>query len=138
MDSFDPKRALAWNCRGMGGPSTISQLKGSIRLYVLNIIFVCETKQSKSFMGTVCKNLRLGERWIVKDPVGRKGGMLVAWSTNVEIKVMRSTGFCMELYVKTEDERECFRAIFVHATVDAKERKEQWEELKERRKVWGG
>lgn len=66
-------RALAWNCKGMGGPFTISQLKESIRLYLPDIIFICEAKQSKGFMGIVCRRLKFGDRWAVRYPVGKKG-----------------------------------------------------------------
>lgn len=68
---------LAWNCRGLGGVSTISQLKESQRLYLPNMIFVYETKQKKSFVKTVCKRLKCWENWEVVDPVGRKEGLLL-------------------------------------------------------------
>lgn len=48
----------------------------------------------------------------MRDLVGRKGGMLVPWSENVQIKVMRSTEFCIEVHVTTDNERKKFWAIF--------------------------
>lgn len=63
---------LSWNCRGLGGPSTISQLKEFIRLNFLDLIFICETKQKTSFIKTVCKNLKYSKRWDVVEPVGKK------------------------------------------------------------------
>lgn len=68
-------RLLAWNCRGLGGPSTVSQLKESIRLSLPDIIFLCKTKQSRGYVGSVCKKLKFGNRWETSDPVGRKGGV---------------------------------------------------------------
>lgn len=67
-------RILAWNCRGLGGPSTISQLRESLRLHLPDIIFLSETKQKKCFVTTVCKILKCKDRWDVVDPVGRQGG----------------------------------------------------------------
>lgn len=61
------------------------------------MVFICETKKAKGFMGTVCRKLNFGERWTVRDPVGKKGGMLVAWRENVQVQVISSTKFCMEL-----------------------------------------
>lgn len=46
-------KLMAWNCKGMEGPSTISQLKELIRLNLPDVVFVCETKQARDFMGTV-------------------------------------------------------------------------------------
>lgn len=92
-------RMLSWNCRGLGGPSTISQLKESIRLNLPELIFICETKQNRGFVETVCKRLKFGTRWAVNEPVGRKGGIMVAWATNVEIKHLWKNDFCVEMLV---------------------------------------
>lgn len=54
-------RVLTWNCRRLGGPFTISQLKESTRLHLLYLIFIYETKQAKGFLGIVCKKLKLGD-----------------------------------------------------------------------------
>lgn len=35
---------LSWNCRGLGLPTTIKELKGLIRKLNPCILFVCETK----------------------------------------------------------------------------------------------
>lgn len=65
-------RILSWNCRGMGGPSIIPQLKESIRLNLPDLVFLCETKQKNRFMGTVCKKLQFGNRWESVESVGEK------------------------------------------------------------------
>lgn len=70
----------------MGGPFTIAQLKKSISLHLPNVIFVRETKQASGFMGIVCKKLKFGNKWEVRDPIGRKGGLLLAWRDTVSIK----------------------------------------------------
>lgn len=64
---------------------------------------------------------------IFSDPVGRKGEMLVAWSEHVQIKMMRSNDFCVEMQVAPEDEKDNFWATFMHASIEAKERQRQWE-----------
>lgn len=124
MASNDPMRAILWNCIKLGGPTTISLLKESIRLYLLDIVFICETKQSKGILGTVCKRLRFGDIWIVQDPIGRKGGILVAWSDKVKVTVVRRTDFCMELKIMIETEKDNFWATFVYASANINERKE--------------
>lgn len=48
---------------GLGGPSTIPQLKESLRLYLPDLMFIYETKQESGFVSIVCKNLRYGKRW---------------------------------------------------------------------------
>lgn len=68
-------RILTWNSRGLGGPSTISQLKESQRLYHPNMTFECETMQKSSFVKTVCRNLKCRNNWEVVDPIGKAGGL---------------------------------------------------------------
>lgn len=75
----------------------MAQLKESIRLNLPEIIFLCETKQTRGFVGSVCKKLRYGSRWETSEPVGKKRGMLVAWNQNVEIIQVLKTGFSLEL-----------------------------------------
>lgn len=74
---------LSWSWEG---PSTVSQLKESMRLNFRDLVFLCETKQNKGFMETVCKRLKFGIRWEVSEPIGRKGSVMVAWTRNVEVK----------------------------------------------------
>lgn len=87
----------------MGGPSTISQLKESIRLNLPELIFICETKQSNNFIKIVYENLKYRKRWDTVEPVGRRGGMLVAWNKEVQLKSIRKTDFCYELQVDLDE-----------------------------------
>lgn len=121
----------------MGGPSTIAQLKELIRLHFPDMVFVCETKQTRGFMSAVCKKLKFGNRWDVWNPIGRKGGLLLAWKDTISIKRIWSTDYCIEVQVEFEDSKDNFVAIFVHASTESKERQLQWEELKDRKHLWG-
>lgn len=43
----------------------------------------------------------------------------------------------MELGIECESEGAAFWVIFVHASIDAKERQQQWKFLKIRKQKWG-
>lgn len=90
---------ILWNCRGLGDPSTIPQLE-SIRLNLPALVFVCETKQESNFITTVCMNLKFAKRWDVVELLGKKGGMLVAWSEEVQIKQIKKNDFCYKLLTR--------------------------------------
>lgn len=45
--------------------------------------------------------MKLGSRWYVRDPIGRKGGMFVAWSDQIQVKMVRSSDFYIEIQVAT-------------------------------------
>lgn len=109
-------RLLSWNCRGLGGPTTISQLKESMRLYLPDVMFICETKQKCDFIGTVCRELKLDNCWNVVEPVGKKGGLLVTWGEGIQIKRIIKMDFCIELQIESDGSEDSFWAIFVHAS----------------------
>lgn len=79
-------KLLSWNCRGLGGTSTIAQLKESLKLYLPDVAFLCETKQATAFVEKTVKKLNFEDRWLVNEPNGRKGGMLIAWSSKIDVK----------------------------------------------------
>lgn len=118
-------RILVWNCRGLEGPATISQLKESSRLYLIDVIFLCETKQLVGFIGIMCKKLSFGTRWDTCDPVSKKRGLMVAWKQWVKVKQIRKFDFCIEMLVEQEDDEKDLWIIFMHANVDAREIKEE-------------
>lgn len=107
-------RLLAWNCWGLGDPSTISQLKESVRLYLPNITFISETKQKNRFVNTVCRMLKCKDRWEVDDPIGKRGGLLIFWEVNVRICQIVKSDLC----IKVECEGESFEGkcwiIFIY------------------------
>lgn len=80
---------MSWNCRALWGSFTVSQLKESLRLFMPELIFVCETKKRKGFVSTVCKKLggrREGvDRWHVVNLVERSRGLLLEWEKEVTI-----------------------------------------------------
>lgn len=76
-------RILSGNCRGLGSPSKVPQLKESIRLFKPELIFLCETKRKRGFVGTVCENLGWGDRWEAVNPIGKSGGLLLGWGNDV-------------------------------------------------------
>lgn len=124
MAPNEPMKLMAWNCRGLGETSTVSQLKEYIRFHLLDVIFLCETKQSRGFIGTVCKKLKFGNRWVASDPVGRKENELVAWKEHVNILSFWQNEFSIELQVEINGGKEAFWAVFVYASTDAMEKQE--------------
>lgn len=82
---------MCWG--GLGGPSTISQLKESIRLNLPDVIFLSEAKQKKGFVKTVCKRLRCKDRWGTIEPVGRSGGIFMCWGERVSVKQIIKSDF---------------------------------------------
>lgn len=100
-------------------------VKEYIRFHFPDVIFLCETKQSRGFIGTVCKKLKFGNKWVASVLVSQKGGELVALKEHVNILGFWQNEFRMELQVETDDGKETFWVVFVHPSIDSKERQEQ-------------
>lgn len=74
---------------------------------------------------------------MTKDSVGKSGSMLVFWSELVQVKIMESNDFSIEMQVTTLDGKESFCVIFVYASTDDKVRQVQWETLIKGTVYWG-
>lgn len=130
-------KLVSWNCRGLRGPSTIPQLKESLRRYLPDVIILCETKHGRNFVEKTTKKLQFQNRWAINESRGRKGGMFVAWGPNVDVKQLWMNDFYVELQIEVEGEEGVVWIIFVYASTEAKERQQQWEFLKDRKLMWG-
>lgn len=130
-------KIVSWNCRGLGGPSTISQLKETLRVHGPDLVFICETKQSRPFVQTVCRKLKLKNRWDAVNPRGRSGGLLIFWSLNVQVIQVVTSPFSIEVEFQCSETKGSWWGVFVYCSVDEKERREQWLELSRRRQNWG-
>lgn len=58
------------NCRDLGGPSTLSQLKEELHTASQILFFFCETKKKKAFVQAVTKKLKGERRWEIVDREG--------------------------------------------------------------------
>lgn len=130
-------KLLSWNCRGLGSPSTVLQLKESLRLYKPELIFVCETKKKLGFVSTVCKKNGWGKRWFAVDPIGKSGGLLLGWSLDVIIHHIRSTHYSLEVDFEIPGSVDRMWAVFVYASNKEAVRLEQWQELINKKRDWG-
>lgn len=107
---------MSWNCRGLGSPSTIPQLKESLRLFKPELRFICETKRKTGFVRTVCKQLGWEDRWVAVDPIGRSGGLLFSWGQEVTIYQILTTSFSIEVEFEAPGSEGVLWAIFVYAS----------------------
>ncbi|CAA0842854.1 Unknown protein, partial [Striga hermonthica] len=102
-------------------------------------------KRKKSSVGrllrmdeiTVCRKLGFGSRWHLGPPRGSRGGLLVLWDVNTEIKQIVANDFCVQMEAKGPGMREWNWLIFVYLSTDRRERASQWEFLEMARLNWG-
>ncbi|KAK6131005.1 hypothetical protein DH2020_035250 [Rehmannia glutinosa] len=130
-------KACVWNCRGLGGPSTVSQLKEAWRFHLPDILCVCETKKKMAFVKTVCRNLKVGSNWHCVDPSGLSGGMLVCWKESIKVLQVISNSFCVEVECEYSIGLGSLWVVFVYASPDDQTRLGQWDFLVSAKQKWG-
>lgn len=136
MVSQDHMIVAAWNCRGAGSSLTIPCLKEVIHLHSPNIIFLCETKNQKKFLNGFKRKIGFEEMALV-DPVGKAGGLAVFWKKATNVLDVLSTPFTLELMLNIDNDAGTWWCIFVYASTDDNMRKNQWDFLTNRSKIWG-
>ncbi|GER57883.1 signal transduction histidine-protein kinaseBarA [Striga asiatica] len=62
----------------------------------------------EEFTKTVCRKLGFASRWHLEQPVGTKGGLLVMWDLDSEVRQIIRNEFCIQMEVKGAGIRDCW------------------------------
>ncbi|XP_071912962.1 uncharacterized protein [Coffea arabica] len=122
---------MVWNCRGVGSPLTVPQLREVIRLHSPSLVFLSETKKKKSFLNSVKQWIKFDNVFVV-DPVGLAGGLAVLWKQELKVKKVLFTSFTIELLIDDWEIGAEWWCICVYASTNASVRREQWKVLERR------
>ncbi|XP_071915285.1 uncharacterized protein [Coffea arabica] len=129
-------RAVVWNCRGVGSPLTVPQLKESIKLHSPSLVFLAETKKKKSFLNTVKQRIQFDHLFVV-DPVGLASGLAVLWKKELLDKKVLFSSFTIELLIDDKEAEVEWWCVCVYASTDVRIRREQWKVIVRRSCLWG-
>lgn len=75
---------------------------------------MCDTKQKRSFVKIVCKNLNCKNNWDIVDPHGKSSGLLLFWGDTFSICKIKNSEFCTEVEVEGRDFDGKLWIIFVY------------------------
>lgn len=78
---------LAWNCRGLGNPSTVHVLVDLVHSKKPMVIFLMETFANQNRMQTLKNNVGFYGLFTV-DSVGHSGGLALMWKEDSEVSVI--------------------------------------------------
>ncbi|KAL5721725.1 hypothetical protein ACHQM5_005333 [Ranunculus cassubicifolius] len=81
---------MCWNCRGMGFPSAIQQLKGLAREINPDIICLVETLVKEEKIKKLQKSLGFCNGVIV-NPIGRSGGIAVLYKDGITMEPLHAS-----------------------------------------------
>nr|XP_027088506.1 uncharacterized protein LOC113709853 [Coffea arabica] len=129
-------RALVWNCQGVGSPLTVPHLREMNNLLSPNLIFLSETKNRKPVVDRIARSLRFDNSAVV-EAMHKAGGMALLWKEDTQVVAVYQTAFTIEAKIEDMKLNCTWWFIGVYASCDAQIRKNQWEVLKERSRLWG-
>ncbi|CAA0831590.1 Unknown protein, partial [Striga hermonthica] len=121
---------------GLGGPSTVSQLRESIRTHHPSFTFISETKNKSSFVKSVVKKMGFDHRFAIVDPQGQSGGLLLLWQSDITILQSVSKDFYIAVQFQGKDAAKSW-GIFVYLSSEKHTREQQWAELTQDKSLWG-
>lgn len=78
---------LSWNCRGLGQPQCVHELRFLVRRFQPSFLFLCETKLRGREMDGLRSSLSFfGSVYV--DCVGRSGGLGLFWNTDEVVSLL--------------------------------------------------
>ncbi|KAK5775494.1 hypothetical protein PVK06_043390 [Gossypium arboreum] len=96
-------KIICWNCRGVGNPATVRDLKQLLVAIDPDIIFLCETKINANRFDSVRRKCRM-EGCLAVNADGKSGGLVMIWkeSKKVEIQTYSSNHIDSLIHVEND------------------------------------
>lgn len=81
---------LSWNCRGLENPETVPEFHNLVRLEGPALVFLTETKIGDRRVADLTSRLGFAGCRVVSS-VGLSGGLVLFWSTEVEVTIVNAS-----------------------------------------------
>ncbi|PPS07268.1 hypothetical protein GOBAR_AA13375 [Gossypium barbadense] len=110
-------KILCWNCRGIGNPEIVHELKKMLVANDPDVIFLCETKINANKFSSVPSKCKMEGCWAV-NANGKSGGLVMMWkeSNKVEVQTYSSNHIDSIIHLENDNPiRDDFNAIFDNA-----------------------
>ncbi|KAG4109650.1 hypothetical protein ERO13_1Z049693v2, partial [Gossypium hirsutum] len=95
---------MCWNCRGMGNPTKIRELKQLIGAHNPDIIFLSETKMNGNDFRRVQNKCRL-QNGLTVNSEGRSGGLALMWKEGINVSIQSFSKHHIDSIVNLENNK---------------------------------
>ncbi|KAB2025296.1 hypothetical protein ES319_D06G140800v1, partial [Gossypium barbadense] len=121
-------KLLCWNCRGLGNPMTVRELKQLIIANNPDIIFLCETKMlSNNF--TRIRNIWRLDGCLAISSVGYSRGLVMLWKNDIDVVIQNYSSNHIYSIVSMENQKK-IRFTGFYGNTDPKSRIKSWNILR--------
>ncbi|KAG4148582.1 hypothetical protein ERO13_D05G293550v2, partial [Gossypium hirsutum] len=121
-------KIFSWNCRGVGNPATVRELKQLLVANVPDIVFLCETKVHSNEFSRIHDRCRM-DGCLAVSSEGKSGGLALMWREGVRVTVQNYSKFHIDSLVKM-DNGEVFRFTGIYGQTIPTLRHQAWDMLK--------
>ncbi|GAU36753.1 hypothetical protein TSUD_318520 [Trifolium subterraneum] len=119
---------LSWNCRGLGGPSAIPNLKKLAQGHKPDVLFLSETLSHNRHIESI--RVLLGfDSCLAIDVEGRSGGLAVLWKDSNKCRVLNYTRNFINMLVEDEQWGE-WRLTCYYGYPERSRRRAAWDLLR--------
>ncbi|PPR87553.1 hypothetical protein GOBAR_AA33151 [Gossypium barbadense] len=96
---------MCWNCRGLGSPAKLWELKQLLVANNPDLIFISETKMSANDFHRVQNKCRV-QNGLAVNSEGRSGGLALMWRDGMNVSVQNYSKHHIDSMVKLENNKE--------------------------------
>jgi len=120
---------VSWNCRGLGNPQTVRELRRLVKIKHPHLLFLMETNVS---IGRL-QNLRIAmgfEGLLSVDPVGRSGGLALFWKGFHLVELLSYSRRHISVFIRNMGSGVPWKFTGFYGHPDPSQRAESWKLLK--------
>jgi len=90
---------LCYNCRGLGEPPTVGNLRSLLRRRSPRVVFLSETKKRRMEMCAIMA--KLGDyQGVFEDCMGRSGGLAMLWHHSLKVSLLSQSFHHIDIVVE--------------------------------------
>jgi len=124
-------KILGWNCRGIGNPAIVKELRDLAKDYAPSVMFIMEAQICKYRVENLRYTLGFDASFAVSSD-GRSGGLGLFWKIEVTVSVQKFSNYHIDTIIKVEG-KEPWRISFIYGEPNRSLRSRTWEIMKQMR-----
>jgi exonuclease III len=120
---------ISWNCRGLGNPRTVRDLRRMVKVKRPILVFLMETKLKQKKMEKIRCLLGFQNLFVV-DSNGRSGGLALLWKEEAGLEIQNYSCRHIQAVVKNPGGEGSWKFTGFYGHPEASKRGEAWSLLK--------
>jgi exonuclease III len=120
---------ISWNCRGLGNPQTVRDLRRMVKVKFPTVVFLMETKMRQEKMERIRCMLGFNNLFVV-DSVGKSGGLALFWKEEAGLEIQNYSRRHIHAIIKNGGGGQPWKFTAFYDHPEASRREEAWNLLK--------